>query len=117
MKVIYEKEGLVRFGEALTTLKLGTIDSPMSALGQGLGLFSKLVEEKTKGEVKVNVGYSSAFGGWAALLSSVEMGSVDMMVEDIGGWEFFRPGSPDHPLRVRLPGLRSLSEIPEQPNS
>jgi hypothetical protein len=33
---------------AVTTLKLGTIDSPMSALGQGLGLFSKLVDEKTK---------------------------------------------------------------------
>lgn len=77
--------------QAQTTLKLGTIDSPMSALGQGLGIFSKLVEEKTKGQVKINVGYSSAFGGWAALLSSVEMGSVDMMVEDIGGWEFFDP--------------------------
>jgi TRAP-type C4-dicarboxylate transport system substrate-binding protein len=77
--------------QAATTLKLGTIDSPMSALGQGLGIFSKLAEEKTKGQVKINVGYSSAFGGWAALLSSVEMGSVDMMVEDIGGWEFFDP--------------------------
>ena len=63
----------------------------MSALGQGLTLFGKLVEEKTKGQVKINVGFSSAFGGWAALLSSVEMGSVDMMVEDIGGWEFFDP--------------------------
>ncbi len=76
---------------AVTTLKFGTIDSPMSALGQGVGLFAKLVEEKTKGQVKINVGYSSAFGGWAALLSSVEMGSVDMMVEDIGSWEFFDP--------------------------
>ena len=77
--------------QAVTTLKLGTIDSPMSALGQGLTLFGKLVEEKTKGEVKISIGFSSAFGGWAALLSSVEMGSVDMMVEDIGGWEFFDP--------------------------
>ncbi len=76
---------------AVTTLKFGTIDSPMSALGQGITLFGKLVEEKTKGEVKINFGYSSAFGGWAALLSSVEMGSVDMMVEDIGSWEFFDP--------------------------
>jgi TRAP-type C4-dicarboxylate transport system substrate-binding protein len=63
----------------------------MSALGQGLTLFGKLVEEKTKGEVKISIGFSSAYGGWAALLSSVEMGSVDMMVEDIGGWEFFDP--------------------------
>jgi TRAP-type C4-dicarboxylate transport system substrate-binding protein len=63
----------------------------MSALGQGLTLFGKLVEEKTKGEVKISTGFSSAYGGWAALLSSVEMGSVDMMVEDIGGWEFFDP--------------------------
>jgi len=77
--------------QAVTTLKLGTIDSPMSALGQGLTLFGKLVEEKTKGEVKISIGFSSAYGGWAALLSSVEMGSVDMMVEDIGGWEFFDP--------------------------
>ncbi|HSB05105.1 MAG TPA: TRAP transporter substrate-binding protein [Thermodesulfobacteriota bacterium] len=76
---------------AVTTLKFGTIDSPMSALGQGITLFGKLVEEKTKGEVKINFGYSSAFGGWAALLSSVEMGSVDLMVEDIGSWEFFDP--------------------------
>jgi TRAP-type C4-dicarboxylate transport system substrate-binding protein len=90
--------------QAVTTLKLGTIDSPMSALGQGLGLFSKLVDEKTKGQVKINVGYSSAFGGWAALLSSVEMGSVDMMVEDIGGWEFFDP-APDYTVCVCFPGL------------
>ncbi len=77
--------------QAATTLKFGLIDSPMSALGQGVTLFGKLVEEKTKGDVKVNIGYSSAFGGWAALLSSVEMGSVDLMVEDIGSWEFFDP--------------------------
>ena len=76
---------------AQTTLKFGLIDSPMSALGQGVTLFSKLVEEKTKGQVKINIGFSSAFGGWAALLSSVEMGSVDLMVEDIGSWEFFDP--------------------------
>lgn len=77
--------------QAQTTLKFGLIDSPMSALGQGVTLFGKLVEEKTKGQVKVNIGFSSAFGGWAAMLSSVEMGSVDMMVEDIGSWEFFDP--------------------------
>ena len=77
--------------QAQVTLKFGLIDSPMSILGQGVTLFGKLIEEKTKGEIKINIGYSSAFGGWAALLSSVEMGSVDMMIEDIGSWEFFDP--------------------------
>lgn len=76
---------------AETTLKFGTIDSPMSALGQGLTLFGKLVEQKTNGQVKINIGFSSAFGGYASQLSSVEMGSVDMMVEDIGAWEFYDP--------------------------
>jgi len=74
-----------------TTLKLGLISGPTSALGQGCGLFAKLVDEKTKGQLKVNVGYSSVFGSWSAMLSSVEMGSVDMMVEDIGSWEFIDP--------------------------
>jgi TRAP-type C4-dicarboxylate transport system substrate-binding protein len=73
------------------TLKLGSFQSPSSALGQGLTLFGKLVEEKTKGEVKLNIGFSSSFGGWTVLLQSIETGAVDMMVEDIGGWEFLDP--------------------------
>ena len=72
-------------------LKLGSIAGPSSLEGQGAALFGKLIEQKTKGEVKVNVGYSSAFGGLGPLLQSVEMGSVDMMVSSIDQWEFIDP--------------------------
>jgi TRAP-type C4-dicarboxylate transport system substrate-binding protein len=76
---------------AVVTLKMGTIAGPSSLEGQGASLFGKLVEQKTKGEVKVNVGYSSAFGGLANLLQSIEMGSVDLMVSSIDQWEFLDP--------------------------
>jgi TRAP-type C4-dicarboxylate transport system substrate-binding protein len=75
--------------KALVTLKLGCISAPSSALGQGLTLFAKLIEEKTKGEVKVNIGFSSSFGSWAVQMQSVESGALDMMVEDIGIWEYY----------------------------
>ncbi len=77
--------------EAAVTLKMGSIAGPSSLEGQGAALFGKLIEQKTKGEVKVNVGYSSAFGGLGPLLQSVEMGSVDMMVSSIDQWEFIDP--------------------------
>ena len=56
--------------QAVTTLKFGLIDSPGSALGQGVTMFWETCWIKTKGQVKINIGFSSAFGGWAALLSS-----------------------------------------------
>jgi TRAP-type transport system periplasmic protein len=77
--------------DAAVTLKMGSIAGPSSLEGQGAALFGKLIEQKTKGEVKVNVGYSSAFGGLGPLLQSVEMGSVDMMVSSIDQWEFIDP--------------------------
>jgi len=77
--------------EAAVTLKMGSIAGPSSLEGQGAALFGKLIEQKTKREVKVNMGYSSAFGGLGPLLQSVEMGSVDMMVSSIDQWEFIDP--------------------------
>jgi len=82
---------LVNTSFGAVTLKLGSIAGPSSLEGQGAALFGKLIEQKTKGEVKVNVGYSSAFGGLGPLLQSVEMGSVDMMVSSIDQWEFIDP--------------------------
>lgn len=82
---------LVQTSSAAVTLKMGSIAGPSSLEGQGAGLFGKLIDQMTKGQVKVNVGYSSAFGGLGPLLQSVEMGSVDMMVSSIDQWEFIDP--------------------------
>lgn len=82
---------LVQTTSAAVTLKMGSIAGPSSLEGQGAGLFGKLIDQMTKGQVKVNVGYSSAFGGLGPLLQSVEMGSVDMMVSSIDQWEFIDP--------------------------
>jgi TRAP-type C4-dicarboxylate transport system substrate-binding protein len=67
--------------------RLGTIMPQSSHIGQGLTMFAKKVEEKTNGQMKIQVGYSSSYGGFADNMKAVSMGSIEMMVEDIGSWE------------------------------
>lgn len=67
--------------------RLGTIMPQSSLIGQGLTMFAKKVEEKTNGQMKIQVGYSSAYGSYSDNMKAVSMGSIEMMVEDIGSWE------------------------------
>jgi TRAP-type C4-dicarboxylate transport system substrate-binding protein len=67
--------------------RLGTIMPQNSLIGQGLTLFAKKVTEKTNGKMKIQVGYNSAYGMWTDNIKAISMGSIEMMVEDIGSWE------------------------------
>jgi len=67
--------------------RLGTIMPQSSLIGEGLQKFAKSVEEKTGGRMTIQVGYSSAYGNYSDYLKAVSMGSLEMMIEDIGSWE------------------------------
>lgn len=67
--------------------RIGTIVPKESLMGQTLTMFAKKAEEKTGGQMKVQVGYNSAFGGWVDGMKAVSMGSLEMVTEDLGSWE------------------------------
>ena len=67
--------------------RLGTIQAPSSFTGEGLSLFAKKVAEKTKGQMKIQIGFSSVFGSLKELVPAVTMGSVEMMVEAQNWWD------------------------------
>ena len=67
--------------------RIGTILPPASPVGQALGEFAKKVEARTNGQMKIQVGYSSSFGGLKDLVPAVSMGSVEMMVTAHNWWD------------------------------
>lgn len=67
--------------------RLATITPPTSAFGQGLTSFAEKVDKKTKGQMKIQIGFSSAFGGYTEAMKLVSMGSIEMMVEAVESYE------------------------------
>ena len=67
--------------------KLGSIFPASSPMGEQLALFAKKVDQKTNGQMKIQVGYNSAFGGLKELVPAVSMGSVDMHITGHNWWD------------------------------
>jgi TRAP-type transport system periplasmic protein len=67
--------------------KCGSIQAPTSINGEYLTLFAKKVDEKTKGAMKIQIGFNSAFGGLKELVPAVSMGSVDIHIESQNWWD------------------------------
>lgn len=63
---------------AAVTLKLGHIAEPENPYGQGADYFAKLVQERTHGEVIVQVYPSSQLGNQRDLVEGLTFGTVDM---------------------------------------
>jgi tripartite ATP-independent transporter DctP family solute receptor len=65
---------------AATVLKLGHIAEPSNPYGQGADHFAKLVKDKSKGEIEVQVFPSSQLGTHKELIEGLIYGTVDMML-------------------------------------
>lgn len=63
--------------EAAKALKYGHPNAPTSNPGRQATLFAKLVEEKTKGELKIRVYPSSQLGTLAELTEGTKLGTID----------------------------------------
>ncbi len=63
---------------AATVLKLGHIADPENPYAQGAEYFAKLVKERTKGEVDIQVYPSSQLGNQRDLVEGLTFGTVDM---------------------------------------
>ena len=66
---------------------LGTIIAPESLDGEALKMFADKVEQKSDGRMKINIGFSSAYGKYADQIKAISMGSLEMMMEDLGSFE------------------------------
>lgn len=69
------------------TWRLGTINVPGSLTGEMLTLFAQKVEEKTDGQMRIRIGFGSAFGGLRDLVPAVSSGSVEMMLSAQNWWD------------------------------
>lgn len=67
--------------------RLGTIIPQNSLDGQGLKAFADKVKEKTSGRMVIKIGFNSAYGKYADQMKAITMGSLEMMMEDVGSWE------------------------------
>ncbi|MDR0577249.1 MAG: DctP family TRAP transporter solute-binding subunit [Candidatus Accumulibacter sp.] len=65
---------------AATVLKLGHIAEPSNPYGQGADYFAKLVKEKSKGDIEIQVFPSSQLGTHKELIEGLIYGTVDMML-------------------------------------
>ena len=60
------------------TFKLGHIAEPENPYGQGADYFAKLVKERSKGEIIIQVYPSSQLGNQRDLVEGLTLGTVDM---------------------------------------
>ncbi|RAI02607.1 C4-dicarboxylate ABC transporter substrate-binding protein [Acuticoccus sediminis] len=76
---------------AETTLRIGTVLAPGDPMGQGLEKFAKEVEEKTGGEVVVEVFHNSQLGDTTEMLDQARAGANVGTVTDVARLSSFVP--------------------------
>ncbi|MDR0564304.1 MAG: DctP family TRAP transporter solute-binding subunit [Azoarcus sp.] len=76
---------------APTVLKLGHIAEPTNPYGQGAEYFAKLVKEKSKGNIEIQVFPSSQLGTHKELIEGLIYGTVDMMLAGTAELGTFQP--------------------------
>ncbi|GAG68363.1 unnamed protein product [marine sediment metagenome] len=65
-------------GNSKVEMTIATFHSPGTADVGGLYHFKELVEERSKGEIKVNVFYGGTLGGERELVEQLKLGTVDL---------------------------------------
>lgn len=60
----------------VTVMKIGSTDKPDVAMGKAMFKFKELVEEKTKGSIKVEVFPDSQLGGERDIIEGIQLGSI-----------------------------------------
>ena len=85
--------GLALAGPAIseTTLRIGTVLAPDDPMGQGLDKFAKEVEEKTGGEVVVEIFHNSQLGDTTEMLDQARAGANVGTVTDVARLSSFVP--------------------------
>ncbi|MDO9228655.1 MAG: TRAP transporter substrate-binding protein [Syntrophales bacterium] len=77
------------FAQKAITLSLGHIMAPETHQGVALNSFAKLVKEKTKGKIEVNIYPSQQLGNAMKMMEGVSMGTQDMVAESTTFWEIY----------------------------
>ena len=77
------------FAQKAITLSLGHIMAPETHQGVALDYFAKLVKEKTKGKIEVNIYPAQQLGNAMKMMEGVSMGTQDMVAESTTFWEIY----------------------------
>jgi len=77
--------------KAAETLRFGTVLSAQDPMGQGLERFKKMVEERTKGAVKVEVFHNSQLGDTRDMIDQARAGANVGTVTDVARLSSFVP--------------------------
>ncbi|MFH1490614.1 MAG: TRAP transporter substrate-binding protein [Pseudomonadota bacterium] len=76
---------------AMTRIKLGVVTKPGSAQNIVAEKFRELVEQRSRGKIKVKIFHSSALGNETEILQQIQMGAVQMGIITAGPFDTFDP--------------------------
>jgi len=76
---------------AAIKIKLGVATKPGSAQNIAAEKFKELIEQRSKGEIKVKIYHSASLGNETEILQQVQMNTVQMAVITGGPFDTFDP--------------------------
>ena len=76
---------------ALTSIKLGVVTKPGSAQNIAAEKFKELIEQRSNGDIKVQIFHSASLGNETEILQQVQMNSIQMAIVTGGPFDTFDP--------------------------
>ena len=76
---------------AVTQIKLGVVTKPGSAQNIAAEKFKELIEQRSNGDIKVQIFHSASLGNETEILQQVQMNSIQMAIVTGGPFDTFDP--------------------------
>lgn len=76
---------------AVTNIKLGVVTKPGSAQNIAAEKFKELIEQRSNGDIKIQIFHSASLGNETEILQQVQMNSIQMAVVTGGPFDTFDP--------------------------
>lgn len=76
-------------GKSVKTLKIGSVNNDKHTLFQGYTKFKEIVEEKTKGSIKVEIYHSGQLGDDRTMIEGLQLGTIEAVgvsTSMLGNW-------------------------------
>lgn len=100
---------------AAITIKLAHPNVPAHPMGQGYELFKKDLEERSKGQFKVQIYDSSKFGNFDAVVQGIRMGVLQMGSDGVGNFSVFNPKLMMFDMPFLIPSYEASDLITDGP--
>lgn len=100
---------------AAITIKLAHPNVPAHPMGQGYELFKTDLEERSKGQFKVQIYDSSKFGNFDAVVQGIRMGVLQMGSDGVGNFSVFNPKLMMFDMPFLIPSYEASDLITDGP--